>query len=443
MNVKEGSNAKNDAADSAVKHAAGHATKNATKGGKRRSGAIAKADGGICAPSGFRAAGVHCGFRKNTTKKDLALIVSDVICNAAAVYTRNKVQGAPIVVNREHLKDGRAGAIICNSGIANTCAPGGVEIARETCRLAAAEIGMDAQDIIVCSTGVIGEPLNIETFRRGIPRVAKKLSYDDSDGAARAIMTTDRMKKETAVSFVLDGKRCHIGGIAKGSGMINPNMATMLSFITTDVAISAEMLKYALGSDVVDTYNQISIDGDTSTNDTVAALANGLAGNPEIDEAGASFDLFCAALRFVTSELCRGIVKDGEGASKLLECVVKGAPTGRIARIVSSSVVRSSLVKTAMFGEDANWGRILCAVGYADADFECGRMDIFLSSEAGEVMVCHDSEAVRFDEELAKRILAKDEIRITVDLRDGLKEAVAYGCDLTYQYVRINGRYRT
>jgi glutamate N-acetyltransferase/amino-acid N-acetyltransferase len=318
-----------------------------------------------------------------------------------------------------------------------------VELSRETCRLAAAELGMDAQDIIVCSTGVIGEPLDIETFRAGIPRAVKKLSYDDSDSAAKAIMTTDKVKKEAAVTFLLDGYRCAIGGIAKGSGMINPNMATMLSFLTTDVAISGEMLKYALLSNVVDTYNQISVDGDTSTNDTVAILANGLAGNAEIDAAGEAFDRFCAALRAVTEQLCRGIVKDGEGASKLLECVVKGAPTGRIARIVSSSVIQSDLVKTAMFGEDANWGRILCAVGYADADFECGRMDISLASAAGRVEVCQGAEAVRFDEDSAKRILAQDEISIIIDLHDGLKEAVAYGCDLTYNYVRINGRYRT
>jgi glutamate N-acetyltransferase/amino-acid N-acetyltransferase len=408
-----------------------------------KSKGVAETEGGICAPKGFKAAGVHCGFRKNTTKKDLALIVSDVMCNAAAVYTQNKVQGAPITVNREHLKDGRAQAIICNSGIANTCAPGGAEISRETCRLAAADLGLDAQDIIVCSTGVIGESLDIETFRQGIPRVVKKLSYDGSDGAARAIMTTDKVKKEVAVTFALDGIQCGIGGVAKGSGMINPNMATMLSFITTDVSISAEMLKYALESNVVDTYNQISIDGDTSTNDTVAILANGLAGNPEIDRPGEAFELFCAALHSVTEALCRGIVKDGEGASKLIECAVKGAPTGRIARIVSSSVVQSDLVKTAIFGEDANWGRILCAVGYADADFECGRMDITLSSAAGDIEVCHGSEAMPFDEELAKKILMEDEIRIVVDLHDGLKEAVAYGCDLTYNYVRINGRYRT
>lgn len=406
-------------------------------------GQIKENQGGICAPKGFKAGSAHCGFRKNSQKKDLGIIVSDVMCNVAAVYTQNKVQGAPIVVNREHLKDGRAQAVICNSGIANTCAPGGVEIARETCRLAADALGLDAQDFIVCSTGVIGEPLDIETFKNGIPRVVKKLSYDGSDGMARAIMTTDKVKKEAAVAFAIDGKQCAIGGIAKGSGMINPNMATMLSFITTDVAISAEMLRYALESDVVETYNQLSVDGDTSTNDTVAILANGCAGNAEIDAPGPEFDLFCAALRKVTVTLCRALARDGEGATKLLECHVTGAPTGRIARIVASSVIQSDLVKTAIFGEDANWGRIICAVGYADADFECGRMDISLSSAAGSIDVCKGSVALMFDEEKASRILAESEIMITVDLHDGLKSATAYGCDLTYGYVRINGHYRT
>jgi glutamate N-acetyltransferase/amino-acid N-acetyltransferase len=400
-------------------------------------------EGGICAPQGFKAAGVHCGFRKNSNKKDLALIVSDTICSAAAVYTQNKVKGAPIIVDREHLKNGRARAIVCNSGNANTCAPGGVEIARETCRIVADQLGIKAEDVIVCSTGVIGEAIDIDTFKEGIPRVVKKLSYHGSDGAARAIMTTDKVKKECAVEFEVDGKTCRIGGIAKGSGMINPNMATMLSFITTDAAISSEMLKYALESNVVDTFNQISIDGDTSTNDTVAIVANGAAGNLEIDAAGSEFDAFCTAFGSLTVRLCRGIAKDGEGATKLIECAVTGAPTGRIARIVSSSVVQSDLVKTAVFGRDANWGRVLCAIGYADADFECGNIGVTLSSAAGDVEVCRGSEAVAFDEDLAKAILGEDEIFIRVDLHDGLKSAVAYGCDLTYGYVKINGMYRT
>ncbi|MDR0851662.1 MAG: bifunctional glutamate N-acetyltransferase/amino-acid acetyltransferase ArgJ [Clostridiales Family XIII bacterium] len=400
-------------------------------------------EGGICAPKGFRAGGVHCGFRKNTKKKDLGIIVSDVRCSAAAVYTQNKVKGAPILVNREHLKNGKAQAVICNSGNANTCAPGGVEIARATCRLAADALGMEAEDVIVCSTGVIGEPISIETFQNGIPRLVKKLSYEGSDEMAKAIMTTDTLKKETAVTFTLGGKKCSIGGIAKGSGMINPNMATMLSFLTTDIAISSDMLRVALERDIIETYNQISIDGDTSTNDTVSILANGLAGNPEIDAPGDDFNLFKEALRTVTVQLCRGIVKDGEGATKMIECVVKNAPTGSIARIIASSVIQSDLVKTAVFGEDANWGRVLCAVGYADADFECGHIDIFLSSSAGKIQVCRASEAIAFDEDHAKAILKQDELWITVDLHDGEKSGASYGCDLTYDYVRINGRYRT
>ena len=400
-------------------------------------------EGGICAPQGYRAAGVHCGFRKNTQKKDLGIIVSDVMCNAAAVYTQNKVQGAPIQVNREHLKDGKAKAIICNSGNANTCAPGGVEISRETCRIVADYLDMKPTDVIVCSTGVIGEPIRIGTFKTGIPRVIKKLSYNDSDGMAKAIMTTDKVKKETAIEVIIHGKKCRIGGIAKGSGMINPNMATMLSFITSDVAISTEMLRIALDKDILETYNQISIDGDTSTNDSVVIIANGLAGNPEIDEIGEEFDLFCKALRVVTIELCREIAKDGEGATKLIECLVKSAPTRDIARTVSMSVIKSSLLKTAIFGEDANWGRVICAVGYADASFACDKIDILLSSNGDEIIVCNKSEAVMFDEDMAKKILENDEILVTVNLNDGEKFASAYGCDLTYGYVRINGRYRT
>ncbi|MDR1778463.1 MAG: bifunctional ornithine acetyltransferase/N-acetylglutamate synthase [Clostridiales Family XIII bacterium] len=398
---------------------------------------------GVCAPKGFRASGVHCGFRENHKKKDLGLLVSDVMCNAAAVHTQNKVKGAPIIVNRDHLKNGKAQAVIVNSGNANTCAPNGVQVARETCRLAADALGLKPDDVLVCSTGVIGETLYIGTFEKGIPRVVKKLSYDDSESMARAIMTTDKIMKQVAVSFMLGGKKCAIGGIAKGSGMINPNMATMLSFLTTDVAISREMLRQALLADVSDTYNQLYIDGDTSTNDTVAFLANGLAGNEEIDGPGENFDTFCKALRMVTESLVRLLARDGEGATKAIECHVKGAPTKQIARIVSSSVVGSDLVKSAVFGEDANWGRVLCAVGYSDADFECGNIDVTLESDAGEVLVCRGSTAVAFSEDKAARILAAEQITIHVDLHDGNKEASAYGCDLTYGYVRINGRYRS
>ncbi|MDR3295308.1 MAG: bifunctional glutamate N-acetyltransferase/amino-acid acetyltransferase ArgJ [Clostridiales Family XIII bacterium] len=398
---------------------------------------------GVCAPKGFKAAGIHVGFRKNKKKRDLALIVSDCMCQVAAVYTKNKVKSAPYLVNREHLKDGKAVAVICNSGNANTCAPNGLEIANATCRLTAGALGIEEKDVIVCSTGVIGEPMCIEPFETGIPKVVKKLTYNGSEAAAHAIMTTDTHVKETAISFTIGSKKCHMGAIAKGSGMINPNMATMLCFITTDVQISSAMLQKALDADILDSFNQISIDGDTSTNDTVAVLANGLAGNKAIAEDGEDFRKFCQALRTVSTQICRGIAKDGEGASKLIECIVSGASDKNAARKVSKSVIRSELVKTAMFGEDANWGRVLCAVGYAEAEFNVDNVDIALASAGGELRVCTCSTAKDFDEELAKKVLAEDEIKILVNLNQGDAEAIAYGCDLTYDYVRINGRYRT
>jgi glutamate N-acetyltransferase/amino-acid N-acetyltransferase len=398
---------------------------------------------GVCAAKGFKASGVHVGFRKNKKKRDLALIYSEVPCNAAAVYTKNKVKSAPIRVNQEHLRDGRARAVICNSGNANTCAPNGMEIARGVCRLAAEALGIDEKDVVVCSTGVIGEPIYLEPFAEGIPRAARKLSRQGSEAAAHAIMTTDKVIKEVAVSFTIGGKVCYMGGIAKGSGMINPNMATMLSFITTDAAIDAAILQRALDADILDSFNQISVDGDTSTNDTVAILANGMAGNEAITGEGAAFDAFCEALRAVSAHLSRSIARDGEGASKLLECLVSGAPDRVLARKVSKTVIQSELVKTAIFGEDANWGRVLCAVGYSDADFDAERVDIVLSSAAGAVEVCKQSLACAFDEDQAKKVLSEAEIQLRVNLNQGAEEAVAYGCDMTYDYVRINGRYRT
>jgi glutamate N-acetyltransferase/amino-acid N-acetyltransferase len=339
-------------------------------------------ENGVCAPKGFRAAGAHCGFRRNIKKNDLSLIVSDAMCSAAAVFTKNKLKGATVLVNKEHLKDGRARAVICNSGNANTCAPGGLAIARDTCRLTAAALGIDERDVIVCSTGVIGSPICIETFEKGIPKVVKRLSRDGSEAAARGIMTTDKSVKEVAVSFTLGGKTCRMGAIAKGSGMINPNMATMLCFITTDAAIEPAVLQAALSEDVQDSFNQISVDGDTSTNDTVAVLANGLAGNKPVTGPGRDYDAFCAALRAVTTYLCHHIVKDGEGASKVLKCRVTGAPNKDVARGVSLTVIQSDLVKTAVFGEDANWGRVLVAVGYSDREFNVDDIDIALA--AGE-----------------------------------------------------------
>ena len=400
-------------------------------------------NGGVCAPKGFQAAGVHCGIRKNKSKKDLSLILSDVNCNAAAVYTQNKVKGAPIIVTKENLKNGFARAIICNSGNANTCAPNGVEIARQTCDLLAKELGISSEDIIVSSTGVIGLSMIIEPFQTGIPKLVKKLSYDGSDMAAHGIMTTDMVKKEFAASVIIGNKECHIGGIAKGNGMINPNMATMLCYLTTDIAITSEMLQKALLSDVTDTFNQLSIDGDTSTNDTIAIMANGLAGNAVIDSEGNDFKEFCTALNIITSALVKALAKDGEGASKLLECIVSGAPDKKTARVISKSVITSSLFKAAMFGEDANWGRALCAIGYADAEFDISKVDIVLSSSKGNIEVCKNASYCYYSEEDASEILSEKEIKILVSLNQGEEKARAWGCDLTYNYVKINGNYRT
>ncbi|MCQ4635156.1 bifunctional glutamate N-acetyltransferase/amino-acid acetyltransferase ArgJ [Anaerovorax odorimutans] len=401
-------------------------------------------DGGVCAPKGFKAAGVHCGIRsKDINKKDLALIVSDEMCAAAAVYTQNKVKGAPIAVTREHLRDGKAKAIVCNSGNANTCAPNGVEIAEKTCELTAKHIGADPADIIVCSTGVIGEELLMEPFEKGMPPLVKALSYEGGTMTAEAIMTTDTVSKECAVEFELDGKICRIGAAAKGSGMINPNMATMLSFITTDAAISAGMLQKALSEDIKDSYNQISVDGDTSTNDTVAIMANGMAGNREIAAEGTAFETFCRALNMVTEVLAKKLAADGEGATKLIECQVKGAPDKQTARILSKSVISSDLLKSAMFGEDANWGRVLCALGYAQADFSADDISVEMGSAKGIVKVCEHSALYPHSEEEAAEILSEKEIQIYVDLNQGKESAAAWGCDLTYDYVKINGDYRS
>jgi len=399
--------------------------------------------GGICAPKGFKAAGICCGIRANKTKNDLSLIVSDVPCSAAAVYTQNKVKGAPIAVTKKNIADGKAQAVICNSGNANTCNADGIEIAEKMCQLAAEATGLKAEDFVIGSTGVIGQPLPIQPIADGLPKLAAALSYDGSDSAAWGIMTTDTVKKEYSVSFTVGGKTCAMGAIAKGSGMIHPNMATMLGFITTDAAISPEMLQKALSEDIIDTFNMVSVDGDTSTNDTVAVLANGLAGNAVIDSTGADYDAFVEALHYITVSLSRGIAGDGEGATKLLECRVTGAPDKQTARIVAKSVITSSLFKAAMFGEDANWGRVLCAIGYAPADFDINQVAVSLRSEKGEVAVCKDGAGVEFSEEKAAEVLSAKEIIILVSLGDGSGEAVAWGCDLTYDYVKINGDYRT
>ena len=404
---------------------------------------ITEIGGGVCAPKGYKAAGTHCGIRNNISKKDLMMIVSEKEADAAGVYTTNKVFGAPITVTRENIADGKASVIICNSGNANTCAPDGEALARKVCAMAAEAVGRKAEDVIIASTGVIGEPLSMEPFEKGIPVIASNLSSDGSDDAAAAIMTTDTVKKEIAVSFEIGGKECVIGCIAKGSGMIHPNMATMLAFITSDVDISAELLKKALKEDVKDSFNQMSVDGDTSTNDMAMVIANGMAGNARIEEEGEDYEAFREALAYVTRYTAKHLAADGEGAGKLITCNVCGAPDKDTARKVSRSVVSSSLLKAAIFGEDANWGRVLCAIGYTDADFAADKIDVVMSSVNGSVTVCLDSRYAPHSEEEAAEILAADEIVIDVDLKDGAGQSTAWGCDLTYDYVKINGDYRS
>ncbi len=398
--------------------------------------------GGVCAANGFTANGIHCGIRKNRTKKDLSLIYSEVPAAAAAVYTTNLVKGAPLTVTKENISDGVAQAMICNSGNANTCNANGIEIAKEMCALLSKELHIPANNVIVASTGVIGQPLNIEPIADGIPQLVAGLS-NNSESAAEGIMTTDVKLKEIAFEFEIGGKVCHIGGIAKGSGMIHPNMATMLVFITTDCAITSEMLSKALSEDVKTSFNMISIDGDTSTNDMVSVMANGLAENKMIDQDGADFDAFREALHAVTAYLCRMIAADGEGATKLLECIVNGAIDEGDAKTIAKSVICSSLFKAAMFGADANWGRVLCAIGYSGAKVDVNRVDVTFESEKGSIQVCHNGAGVAFSEEKAKEILLCDEIKIHIGLGDGDGKAIAWGCDLTYDYVKINGDYRT
>ena len=400
-------------------------------------------EGGICAPKGFRAAGVHCGIRKNKEKKDLALIVADEPCAAAAIYTQNKVKGAPITVTKRHLKNGTAQAMICNSGNANTCNADGEYKALRMAELCGKALSIPAEDVIVASTGVIGQPLPIEPIEAAIPGLAGSLSTEGSSDAAEAIMTTDTYKKEIALRFTLGGKECTVAGIAKGSGMIHPNMATMLCFLTTDAAVEPYLLQKALKKVADDTFNMVSVDGDTSTNDMVSILASGKAGNPKIVAEENDFEMFCNALYALMMNLSREIARDGEGATKLLECVVSGAKTVKDAKIVAKSVITSSLFKAAMFGEDANWGRILCAVGYSEADLAINKVGVQLASVKGCIDVCENGAGLAFSEEEAKEVLSADEIKIVIRLGDGEGKAVAWGCDLTYDYVKINGDYRT
>ncbi len=400
-------------------------------------------EGGVCAANGFKASGVHCGIRKNRTKKDLALIYSENTANAAAVYTTNLVKGAPLTVTKNHLKNGKAQAVICNSGNANTCNADGIEVAEKMCEMLAEKLNIKADDVIVASTGVIGQPLNLEPIENGITPLIDALDANGSRSAAEGIMTTDVALKEIAVEFEIDGKVCHMGGIAKGSGMIHPNMATMLVFITTDVAISSEMLSKALSKDITTTFNMISVDGDTSTNDMVSVLANGKAGNTEITSEGEAYNEFVKALNTVNIYLCRMIAGDGEGATKLLECSVSGAVDDENAKIVAKSVICSSLLKAAMFGSDANWGRVLCAIGYSGANVDINKIDVSFKSQKGTIDVCKNGAGIDFSEDIAKTILLEKEIEIVIKAGDGTGKAKAWGCDLTYDYVKINGDYRS
>ncbi len=403
-------------------------------------------DGGVCAAKGFKASGLYCGIKENPTKKnDICLIVSDVMCNAAGVYTSNKVKGAPVVVTKNNLakSGGKAMAVIANSKNANTCNADGEEKALEMCKLTADALGIAPEQVIVASTGVIGQILPIEPIREAVPELVKKLSYEGNLEAATAIMTTDTVKKEYAVEFEIGGKLCKMGGMAKGSGMIHPNMATTLNFITTDCAISAELLQKALSEIVKITYNCLSVDGDQSTNDTCMLMSSGLAENAEITEENADFATFKDALYQVMANLTRMLAKDGEGATKLLTCVCSSAPDLDTAIIVAKSVIRSPLFKCAMFGADANWGRVLCAIGYAEADFDITKVDVDLASKAGRIAVCRNGAGVEFSEDEAKVVLIEDEIEIYIELNSGDAKATAWGCDLTYDYVKINGDYRS
>lgn len=402
-------------------------------------------NGGVCAASGFKANGLNCGLNPDKNKNDLCIVVSDTDCSATAVYTTNKVKGAPILVTKAHLEQtgGVCRAVIANSKNANTCNFDGVEKAEKMCGLAAEALGIDSEKVIVASTGVIGQILPIEPIESHIKELADGISYDGNEKAATAIMTTDTVKKEVAVSFDLGGRKIKLGGMAKGSGMICPNMATTLNFITTDAKISRSALKTALAEITKITYNCLSVDGDTSTNDMVCLFANGLADNDEICENTDEYKIFSKALFIVMSELTKMLAKDGEGATKLIECSVAGAPTLDTAITVAKSVIGSPLLKCAIFGEDANWGRILCAIGYADAEFDISKTDVDIRSEQGEISVCRNASGVPFSEEKGSEVLAADEIYIAVDLHQGSAEAKAWGCDLTYDYVKINGDYRS
>ena len=402
-------------------------------------------DGGVCAAQGFVANGLNAGINPDKKKNDLCLVYSKEPCSAAGVYTLNKVKGAPVIVTRENLKKshGIARAILANSKNANTCNFDGIEIAEKACKLAADQLGIKPEEVIIGSTGVIGQRLSIQPFEEYMKPLAEGMTADGNDRAAYAIMTTDTVMKQVAVEFKIGDAICRMGGMAKGSGMIHPNMATTLNFLTSDVAITPELIQKALSDVVKVTYNCLSVDGDTSTNDTVTVMANGLAGNILIDKEGEDYETFRQALYIVMMNMTRMLAADGEGASKLLECNVTGAPDQETAIIIAKSVIRSPLLKCAMFGEDANWGRVLCAIGYAEAEFDIDKVDVDFESEFGKIAVCRDGSGVEFSEEIAAKILSAEEIHILVELKQGKAQAKAWGCDLTYDYVKINGDYRS
>ena len=406
---------------------------------------IKEITGGVCAAQGFKASGIHCGVKEGSSpsKNDLALILSDKECAAAGVYTMNRVKAAPIYVTMDHLEDGTAWGVVANSGNANACCPMSHENAEAMCTFAAKATGREAADFVVCSTGVIGQTINIQAIQTGLPKAAAALNADGSDAAATAIMTTDTVKKEIAVSFELGGREIKIGAIAKGSGMIHPNMGTMLAFITTDCAITTELLSEVLHEVTAVTFNRVTVDGDTSTNDTCVVLANGMAGNELIEWKDEGYETFKAALDYVCRHLARAIAGDGEGASKLVTCKMTGARSEESAERLAKAVVGSALVKAAMFGSDANWGRVLCAMGYSKAPFRPEHVDVSFQSAAGSILVCQQGDGLTFDEELAKKVLTEKEVVIAVDLHEGEESAECWGCDLTYDYVKINGDYRT
>ena len=401
-------------------------------------------EGGVCAAKGFRASGTHVGVKTNNTdKKDLALIVADCECTAAAVYTKNVVKAAPILITKEHLADGHARIVLANSGNANACAPNGEENARRMCGAVAAELGLKECDVIVGSTGVIGQELKVKVIEDGVAELVSKLTYDGSEDAAVAIMTTDLAKKELAVEFAIKEKTVKIGGIAKGSGMIHPNMGTMLAFLTTDCAISTDMITKALISAADVSFNRISVDGDTSTNDMLSLMANGMAGNEEITGSGEDYDTFSQALNTLCIELAKEMAADGEGATHLITCTVRGAKSESEAEALSKSVISSTLTKAAIFGADANWGRVLCAMGYSGVEFEPNSVSIAFESNKGRIEVCENGRGLPFDEDMAKKILTEHDITIDVEMDAGGAECTCWGCDITYDYIRINGDYRS